>query len=75
MIFPPLLSIKNSTLTKNMCPVASSDRLLHSHEPQELSSSLAARGGGGDPFSHPFSVADSSIKLVESEGFLFLVMV
>lgn len=49
MIFPPLLSIKNSILTTNMSPVASSDRLLHLCEPHELSSALTARGGGGDP--------------------------
>lgn len=59
-----------------MCALASSDRLPCLCEPQELvlHCHVAKRGGRGF-FSDPFSVSNSSIKLIELESFLFLVIV
>lgn len=77
MIFPPLLSIKNSIPTPNRSPVASSDSLLHLDEPWEFSSALTCGQwwGGGSPFSDPSSVANSSMILIESDSFLFLLTI
>lgn len=76
VIFTPLLNAKDSVPTTNMSSQASRYRLDHLNEPQELSLHWhVAKVGGGESFSDPFFVSNSSITLIEVESFLFLVIV
>lgn len=78
MIFPPLLSVKNSVAIVSGSWLAPSD----GHWPLWAKCSLSAwrcsqgcRVGVGGLLSDPFSASNNSIKLIELESFLLLVTV